>query len=91
MVHIFTMVMSCYDWAADKSLCDPVRFYTKFWGAVCLAGLKCACASGGVGEEELVRGMGEGVVEEELVREIWEIDYGRGIDEGRRRMRKHEC
>ena len=62
MVQIFTRVMSCYDWAASKSLYNLVGFCTKLWGSVCLAGLKFAGARlrDGIGEEELRRGMREG-------------------------------
>ena len=70
-------IMSCYDWAAGKSLCYPVHFRYKLYRAVCLAGLKYAGASG--------EGLGRGIAKEELGRELGEMERRRRIMEGVRR------
>ena len=47
MVHIFALVMNCYDWAAGKSLCYSV-FVLNCSEAVRLAGSKCELVVGGL-------------------------------------------
>ena len=69
MVHEFTMVMSYYDWVADKSTYNPVRFRTKIVGISLSRGFEmCWCTRRGIGEGEFGSGLGERIVEKKLGR-----------------------